>query len=214
MKYQRGVIAVIWLYLLAAGAVVGGLYGIYAWIDHTLETSAGIVRGKEIKQAEWADANRQAQKKAADERVERDRIAAQQSKQLAIAQDRARDADARWRAARTAAARAGVPLVVENCDAPLRTVPESASSAGAGLRLATSLRFTAQFVREYDSAWTDQAGQPVFSDSSGSAQAPGTASTVGPDDILIVHAENASRCSANARRMNALIDLIEKLRAR
>lgn len=204
MKSQRGSILV---YLIAAAAVLATLGGIYYAID-----SRGYARGKLEIQSEWTAANAAAQAEADAQRLERTRLAAEQSAKLATAQGRARDADTRWRAARTEAAREAVPLVVADCTGPTGSLP-AAAPGGGGLRMATSLRFTSDFVRRYDSAWTNSAGEPVFGDPDRPLEAPGSASTVTADDLLTVHGENASRCSANSRQMNALINLLEKLRA-
>jgi len=76
------------------------------------------------------------------------------------------------------------------------------------------MRFSHQFVREWDDAWTDAAGKPVFGDPGRPLEAPGAASAIDAEAVLANHGENASRCSANSRQMNMLVDLIERLRAR
>src|SRR3990167_9157820 len=161
MNKQRGIIAAIYLYGFAALAALGVIYGVYSWIDYPWETSAGIKRGEANKQAAWNDANRKARAAEESARAERDRLAGEQSARLAVAEGRARDADANWRRARSAAARASVPLVVADCTGPAGGVSAPAPGGG-GLRLATSMRFSHQFVREWDDAWTDAAGKPVF----------------------------------------------------
>jgi len=213
MNKQRGIIAAIYLYGFAALAALGVIYGVYSWIDYTWETSAGIKRGEANKQAAWNDANRKARAAEESARAERDRLAGEQSARLAVAEGRARDADANWRRARSAAARASVPLVVADCTGPAGGVSAPAPGGG-GLRLATSMRFSHQFVREWDDAWTDAAGKPVFGDPGRPLEAPGAASAIDAEAVLANHGENASRCSANSRQMNMLVDLIERLRAR
>lgn len=59
------------IYLVAAAAVLGAIYGAYRWIDGSWETSAGIERGAKDKQGEW-DAAVAAQR-------ELERVAAEQA---------------------------------------------------------------------------------------------------------------------------------------
>lgn len=213
MHRQRGIIAAIYLYGLAAVTIIGGIWYAYHYINTHWETSAGISRGEANTQAKWNDANRAAQAAADQERAVRAKLASEQSSKLAAAEGRAKDSDTRWRQARAAASRAKIPLLVENCDAPAGAVAGGAP-VGAGLRLAATLRLTYQFLHEFDSAWSGADGQPVFGATSGNAQAPDATSPIDAASLLIVHAENASRCSANSRAHNALIDLLEKLQAR
>ncbi|MDZ4252686.1 MAG: hypothetical protein U1A72_08970 [Sulfuritalea sp.] len=211
LRKQRGIALNLILYGIAAAAVLAAIWGAYAYVDHTWETSAGISRGEKAVRAQWDEANRRAKDEADAARDERARLAAAQSARLADAEGRAREADSRWRTARAAAARARVPLVVSECIEPDRGVP---APAGGGLRMATSLRFTAQWLSEWDAAWLDQAGQPVWPDPGIAAAEASQASTIGPEEVLTNHQINAASCSEDRRRYGNLIDLLEKLRAR
>jgi hypothetical protein len=217
MRYQRGFGITLILYGLIALAILGALGGIYA---------KGYFSGQAAKQVEWDEANRLAQEKADEERRQREVISRDAAKRLQSAEARATDADARWRAAK---AKSG-PLAA--CEpVPDRGVPETAAAAPSGAPRAPSealggapaasqpapdggmrLRFTAEFVGLWDRAWTGEDGQPVFSGAREPAEAAAAALTVGR--LLEAHAENASRCSANARQLTELIALIRKLQAR
>lgn len=73
MNRQRGTIPLtLILYGMAALAILGLLYGVYAWIDSSWETSAGIERGRKDTQKKWDDAvaaQRAKEQQAADSAV-------------------------------------------------------------------------------------------------------------------------------------------------
>lgn len=82
MNRQRGIIATLILYGIAAAAVIGGIWYVYHHIDTHWETSAGISRGEANTQAKWDKANRDAEEQAELGRRERARLATAQSEQL------------------------------------------------------------------------------------------------------------------------------------
>lgn len=53
---QRGFIATFWLYVIAGAAILAAVTGAYFYVDLNWETTAGIARGEEKKQAEWSAA--------------------------------------------------------------------------------------------------------------------------------------------------------------
>ena len=203
MNRQRGIAVELIIYAIAAAAVLAALGGIVYAID-----SRGYQRGKLEITSAWEAADRAAEAAAQAEQRERARLAGEQSEKLSSAEGKARDADTRWRQARAEAAGAGKPLLVGECPQPAGAVAGGAP-VDPVLRMATAIHFTAQFVREYDAAWTGQDGQPVFGNPGGTVTA---SEPTGAAGLLTVHAENASRCSDDRRRFNALIDLLETLR--
>lgn len=204
MRQRGDILVTILVCLIAAAAVLGGLYAIYETID-----SRGYERGQAAVRAEWREANKKAEAEEEDARKERARIAESLAADLEAANGRARDADARWR--RERAARSGQPLAV--CDVPAQPQTAGVGSVSPSLRLDTAIHFTVGFLREYDSAWTDQSGQPVWPDPGGPVKETAAASSIGPSELLGTHGENAARCSADRRQLNSLISTIEQLRA-
>jgi len=186
-------------YLLAGIALAGligtGVYKVKQW-------------GADEVRAEWAAANLRAAQQA-----EKDRLAREaEAKKVIAAQHesdrKARDYEAKWRQARNALR--DVPLAVPSC--PLPAAP--GAPAGDPGKPSGPLMLTWAFSLQWDAAWADQAGKPVFPDTRDPASRPPAASAaVSLDAALDNHAENASRCSQNARQLGALIGLIRKLQA-
>lgn len=63
---QRGIIAPIWLYLIAGIAVLAMIGGIIFWADRNIATTAGVKKGEAAKQLEWDRAV--AKQRAAEEK--------------------------------------------------------------------------------------------------------------------------------------------------
>lgn len=186
-------------YALLALVLLGTLSGI-AW--KILEF------GKDAIRVEWAEANRMAQEVADAERAAREAEARKSVAALQNAEKEARNHAERWRKAQNALR--DVPLAV--CPAP-SAPPGDAVAAPSGASVeppGLALRLTPAFVLLYDATWTGPAGEPLWPHPGGSASGAVAADSVEPEELLNVHAENAARCSENARRQKALIDLIKK----
>lgn len=198
MTRQRGSLL---LYGLVALAVMGTLAAIVAGIY-----SKGYEAGKLTVQTAWDAANRKAAEQAESDRLARE---AEAKKVVAAQQEterKAREYEAKWRQARNALR--DVPLAVPSC--PLPSAP--GAPTGDPGKPSGPLMLTWAFSLQWDAAWTDQAGQPVFADTRDPAsRPPAAAAAVTLDAALDNHAENASRCSANSRQLGALIGLIRKL---
>lgn len=207
-------------YLIAGGVLVAALGGLYWGIERH-----GYQRGMAAKQAQWDRANVKAQAEQ-DERVKAvSQALAEADLKRQAAQDKASDYNAKWQEARRELIRKGAALAV--CGTKSRGLspverdagvvvperPEAAeTAAGAADPAGSGIRFTWDFVRLYDGAWTDQAGEPVFPPAAGFTEPAGAsaASPYGPGEVLEVHAENAQRCSADRRELGALMDKIKK----
>jgi hypothetical protein len=205
------------LYLLAAIALLGAVYGFYAAVD-----GRAYKRGAAEKQGEWEAANRAAQAlQRAREQDVSDAIKEKEAQRTAAA-DRAEGFEIRWKEARREIRRNGNPLAT--CDAPPSAPPlagaapaDVARSPADPAALRGRVRFTWDFVRLYDAAWTGPGGESVFGAAAGLAgafaadpAAPAGPSAYGPDELLDVHGDNAARASACRRDFSALI---EKIRA-
>jgi hypothetical protein len=208
------------VHVLAGIALVGVVWGAVSW-----HASVHYARGQSDKQVEWDAANRKAVELAAARRlaVARALLVAENAKLKA--DEKARIADDNWKEAQRENRREGIALAV----CPKRPAgPQSdralavGSPSGPGLRARAEdpghaavrggLRFTWEFVRLFDSAWTGAGGEPVHAAAAGpeaaagsGAAAPGGASAYTPDDVLDVHGENARRCSADRREYRTLI---------
>ena len=199
---QRGVIATFYLYAAAILAVTLALGGLYYVID-----KRGYERGAAEIKRDWLLANEEAKEAADKARKIRESEAAKVAKDLASAGNKARDFESRWRAAKAANPVLATVICPKAGTGNVAGIPSAANSGGDGI----SLRFSDSFLRQWESAWTSQSGEQLFKYPDGViAEATGTVTL---DSVLDNHAENAFRCSANSRQMNALIDLIEKLRA-
>ncbi len=186
------------------------LYGLLALaILTTLSGIAYAIResGKESVRVEWAAANAKAAAEAEAARKTREAEARKSIVALQNAQTEARNHENRWKALRRATTNAGLASCPDT-----RPRPENASTAVVETSGADSVLLTPAFVRLYDNAWTGSEGQPVFPDPAGTPETTPAARSVSPGEVLDVHAENASRCSENARQLGKLISLIERLR--
>ena len=199
---QRGSI---YVYAAIAVAGIAALSGIYF---------AGYRAGGNAIRADWAAADQAAQAEADMDREERQQDAWQASQDLSAAQQKARDYEIKWKQAQkrpgTVLAACGKPPPVDSRPTVNEGQPPAPASPSGP---PDGLRFTWAFVGLYDAAWTGQAGQPLYPDPGLPADKAIQAAPVGPSDLLDTHAENASRCSAAYRQLNALIDLILKFRA-
>lgn len=215
---QRGFAFGITEKLIAIGVIVALLFWAVQW-----HGSVYFKRGEASKQAEWDAANRAAQEKQEKLREAQRVELLEQSRKREAAEAAARDYEAKWTEARDAARRSKRPLVLAQCSGERargggEATPASTSSGpdgdgDAGVRLA----LTWEFVSLYDSAWTGATGQPVFGDPAGIlAQAgrpdPASPSPYDVDRLVDLHRQNAERCSSDRRQLNALIDVVEKLR--
>lgn len=182
-------------YLLGLAAIAGMLAAVYWAVDRHWATSAGIDLGRHQMQVEWQAADRRAQAaEQARATSARATVAAAQQALLQAGQTAA-DYRQKWLQQRKEAQHANIALT--NCP-----------TAGPGAAV-----LTGQFVREYDSAWTDSSGQPVFADPARPAGAAlDAAGTVTAADVLDNHQANAERCSEDRRRLSALIETLGRLR--
>lgn len=214
MKRQRGFGLII--YAVMALAVLGALAGLYALIDNSWETSAGIERGETNKQGEWDKANREAQK-AADELKRGDELLARQkAAELMKANQNAEDYRRKYEAERAQRKREKLPLVFADCSKQNSTGGNDGQQA-KGTDVTLTLRLSWGFVREWDGAWTGKTGQPVFGVQSGGAGPGERADTPSPlsiDALSDNHSANAGLCSTDRRRLNGLTEKIKALQQR
>lgn len=215
MNKQRGEISLL-VYLVLVLAILGALVGLYELVDHNWETSAGIAKGKDLKQAEWNDANRKAQE-AADARKAGDELLAQQkAAELLKANQDAEGYKRKYEAERAQRKREKHPQVFANCSKQQNTGGSNEQQA-KDTDVTPTLRLSWGFVREWDGAWTGQTGQPVFGlqlGGTGAGEQPDTPSPLSIDDLSDNHAANAALCSTDRRRLNALTDKIKALQQR
>jgi len=190
------------VYGLLALAVLASAAGLYAKVHHD-----GYAEGEGVVQGRWDAANRTAQAQADALRQQR---AAEGQKSSAALQQAEAEADAandRWIQARKEARNARIPLAV----CPGQPQPSATAVAGTTPQLLV-LRLSYEFLREYDTAWTGQDGQPVFSDPPRPPETElAAASPVTLPDALETHAENARRCSEHRRQLDKLTALIKSL---
>lgn len=205
---QRGFSLIV--YAVLALAVLGALSGI-AW---KIRES-----GKDVIRLEWAEANRRAEEAERAARLRREETGRAASAALQKAETEARIYETRWKEARREQSRRFPlavcpegPAVAPRAEEPghIAAVPESAPGAILADR---GPLLTPSFVMLYDGAWTDATGQPIWPYPRGSSKGTTSAAPVEPGHVLDTHAENAFRCSENARRQKALIDLIKRLRS-
>lgn len=191
------------IYMILAIVIMGMMYGLFHYVDTHWETSAGVKKGEASRQALWDSANRKAEAEEVARIAAAELIAKTHAAELAVAQQKAVDYETKWRTARAKLSN----QTLAGCTETAITGPD---------KLAT-VRFSAGFLRLYDTAWTGDKGEPVFSDQPTVAGQPAasvdTLTPIGPGEVLDNHAENATRCSADRRALNSLIDQIEKLRA-
>lgn len=192
----------LWLYGILALAILGAIGGIYY---------AGYHAGETSKEAEWEEANRQADAAERQSRLARETEARASAAAIATAERRARDADARWRAAQ---AESG-PIATASCPKTDRPVVQPTADAHAADTAGSGIRFTAAGLGLWDSAWTGPEGQPFFGDPGDIASGAIAATAPFPtlEGAFDNHAENAQRCSENARQLGSLIALLRRLQA-
>lgn len=203
-----------WVKLLAVGALVGALSGLYWMVERH-----GYQRGMAVKQGEWDRASA----KARDEQLEREKAVsvalAEADTKRQAAQDKASNYYARWQEAKRESQRSGAALAVcgearamAGMDGSLVAGGgEAPAPAGAAADAAGGgIRFTHEFVRLYDGAWASEAGESVFDPDAWYSQpaGAGAASPYGPEDVLEVHGENARRCSEDRQEFRALMQRI------
>ena len=192
-------------YGLVALALVGALAGLYAKVRHD-----GVEAGRAEVTEQWTAANKKAQERRDLNRASAELTARTSAGELAAAQHKATTFEAKWRLARgklpdsTLAGCSGSPTT--NAAGPADTTPTP-----------PAVRFSSGFLRLYDSAWTGPDGQPVFGDQPaaevGTADPADAPTAIGPGEVLDNHAANARACSSDRRKLNSLIDQIEKLKA-
>ena len=189
-------------YGLIALAILGGVAGLYGKVHHD-----GVIAGRAEVQDRWDAASKKAQDRADANRMAAKLTADTAAAELSAAQHKATTFEAKWRIERA-----------KQPDSTLAGCPQSPTANATGTAgTQPSVRFSSGFLRLYDRAWTDDAGQPVFGDrpaaSGEPAATPDALTSIGPGEVLDNHAENAARCSADRRALNALIGQIEKLQA-
>lgn len=185
--------------------IITALAGAVWWVDDN-----GFDRGTAKAEARWAAADRKAEAEKAKDRAAALRIIRDQAAALMRATENATQSNQQWQEARNAARRNRTPLAV--CTEP--TPANEASPASVAQRDSPAL--TWEFVRLYDTAWTGKAGESVFTGrpvAAGEVVSAGAASPYTVDDVIDTHGENAKRCSADRRRLDALVDALDKLEA-
>lgn len=197
MCRQKGFIAPFYLYAIVLLLILSALAGLYWKVHHD-----GFEQGKAETLNLWSAENRKAEEVESAARKIRDLESSKAAAAIASASNKARDFESRWRALRAA----NPVLAQVECGANVAVVPIAVGDGSDGLRLL----LTTDFLRFYDTVWTDQDGKPIFGDTGVVTGAP--VATVTIDALLDTHAENASRCSQNSRQLNSLIDLLTILR--
>lgn len=193
--------------LIVYGIMVIAIIGVIGGI-HVTGYKAGIAHEQKeqaVRNAEAAEAERVA-------RLAREDEARKASAALASADRRARDADSRWRAARSSTA----PVASAVCPADFQPHVGGLRSPSIGaVASAGAVRLTPHGVGLWDSAWTDKEGKPVFGHTgelaARSARPDAALPTI--EQAIDNHAENASRASENSRQLKGLIDLLKRLRS-
>lgn len=195
-RRQRGFSTLLVYGLVALGILtaLGTLHHVVfqSGVDH--ERSAQAVRDAEAE--EHRKRRRIANVKTGNEAAAR----------IRVADEAAADYYAAWRA--TSAANREPLATCLPANPPPSGAPVMVGGAPAADR--NGIVLTPSFVLQWDAAWTDAGGKPVFADTGIVAGEAGATAT--PAQALANHGENAARCSATARRYNALIDLLLKLR--
>lgn len=188
--------------LLVWAAIALAILGAIGGIMHSLKMA-----GVNEERAAQAERDRKQQEMDNARRDERKGIIQKAAADVVKANAEADDYRARWRKEKNRGAS------LATCDQSPSPAP-AAGGGVAGARL--GVRFTPDFVRLWDGAWTGPTGQPIFGDRGELALGPAAADSVespGVDAVLDNHEENASRCSKNSRQLKTLVDTIKKLRA-
>lgn len=179
--------------LLVYGLLALAILGALAGIGYSIRKA-----GMDAVRAEWAAANAKAIQEQRAREMAAKLLADTAAAELAAAQQKGAEYAEKWRKARAAATK---PLA--SCPEPPRTTPSP-----------VGLRFSWRFVSLYDRAWTGRQGQPVLRDPTpGEVNDPDTPSPIGAGEVLDNQAANAALCSADRRKLDSLIEQIERLRA-
>ena len=190
-------------YLIAGIAFLGALAGLYGKVHHD-----GYAEGVQEITAKWQAADKAAADLEAKRQADADLTAKTSAGLLAAAQQKATTYEAQWRAERSKHAN----QTLAGCSGS----PQVASTGAQATPLPT-VRFSSGFLRLYDSAWTGDSGQSVFGNNAASqgdsADSPDALTAIGPGEVLDNHAANADLCSADRRKLDALIDQITALKA-
>jgi hypothetical protein len=208
----------------AAAALAGTVWGAIAW--HASTHYERGVQAERTAQNKKEEERRQAQRRRDDE-VAAALLLEQQQRQAAEVV--AEESNRRWREAQRDADRRKVALA--HCEAgPAQSdgggvvgaaagpvvspggEGPAAPPAGGGITRPAAhpgVRFTFEFVRQYDSAWTGLDGKPLPQALGGGEGAEHAgASPYTPADVIDVHGENAQACSADRRELDKLISKI------
>lgn len=197
---QRGIIATFYLYAAAILAVTMALGALYWRVD-----SNGYNRGKAETEAKQLAANQRAEAAEKERRIAREKEAADASKRLQSAENKARSAETRWRAS-VAEGKVLATAVCPNTASSSASIVGNSANPGGG----ADIRINADGVRIIDGSWSNKIGEPVFGNLAGlTDEAIGTYSIA---EAIRIGGENAILCSADRRRYNALIDLLTTLR--
>ena len=190
------------LILIIAGIVfLAALTGAYLKVH-----GDGVKQGVAETTAKWDAANRKAEAEEAARLAAADLTAKTSAAELAAMQQKADTYEAKWNLERKRHANSTLAGCV--------TAPQSIAGSPPA---APTVHFSAGFLHLYDAAWTGDTGQPVFGDSPPAAgqpaDTPDTLTAIGPGEVLDNHAANAHLCSADRRKLDSLIDQIERLKA-
>jgi hypothetical protein len=207
--------------------VVGAVLLLVAMVSGALwyageQRDEGYASGQVAERAKW-QGKVNADLVAARKKVEElEKLLAVQHDDWLSAEARAAGAAAELEESKHEAKRAGVALTAcqeprSNPGSPATVdgVAGSPPAGGAGQAgVADGGRdravFTWEFVREFDGGWTGLDGKPVSDLASGSgwAERAPTPSPYAAEDIIDVAGANASACSADRRKLSALIGRI------
>lgn len=202
------------------GLLVVSVFAVLTYLDNRDKRNFEL--GQANVQAKWTAANLEAEqdKAARNVAVGKALIVADNARQAA--EGKATSADQRWKEAVRESNRKGKPLAT--CDAVASSEPNGADAGGTGIAASgpgmvgsgvaarpAGPRFTFEFVRQYDTAWTGSDGEPVFEATDGGPGFAGSRTAwVTAEEIRDVHGENARRCSTDRRELDSLI---KKIRA-
>ena len=190
--------------LIVYAVLALGILGTLAGIGYSIRKA-----GADAVLAEWNAANLKAQEEQAAREMAAALIARKAAGELAAAQQKGAEYAAKWRKAR---AEAQKPLAschtAPPSDAahPVATMPSTPADT---LRL----RFSWEFVRLFDTAWTGKDSEPVFGNTGipPSGASITDSSPYGAEEVIDAHGINAQRCSEDRRNYAALVKLIRKL---
>ncbi len=185
------------IYGVIALAILAGIAGFV----HT-EREAG----RDEVRAQWAAQNAKDAETSAARIAAARATAAKAAEALAKAQQSATTYEAEWRSERDKHSNESLAGCTTTAPIPGDTKPSP-----------PAVRFSAGFLHLWDGAWTDSEGQSIFSDLSPFAgdttYSADALTAIGPGEVLDNFQANAALCSADRRKLNALIGQIEALRA-